>query len=88
MSINQSHHRSLIAFSRPGESVRARAGVDQLLDFEVDLAEACKSYKLKKIVEVLDHGDIPADIPLLGRIGIPFIVFERDGRLWGVNHVS
>jgi serine/threonine protein kinase len=44
--------------------------------FEVHLAEACKERKLRKIISVLDHGDIPADIPLLGPVGIPYIVFE------------
>ena len=36
-----------------------------------------QAIQAKKSFEVLDHGDIPADIPLLGRVGIPYIVFER-----------
>lgn len=44
--------------------------------FEVHLAEACKARKLKRIIKVIDHGDLAADIPLLGQVGIPYIVFE------------
>jgi serine/threonine protein kinase len=45
--------------------------------FEVHLAEACKARKLKKVIKVLDHGDIPAEIPMFGTVGIPYIIFEH-----------
>ncbi len=70
--------KALLIYQQQG--VSTAEALNRITDnhlFEVDLAEACKSYKLKKVVSVLDHGDIPAEIPLLGRVGIPYIVFER-----------
>ncbi len=70
--------KALLIYQQQG--VSTAEALNRITDnhlFEVDLAEACKLYKLKKVVRVLDHGDIPAEIPLLGRVGIPYIVFER-----------
>jgi eukaryotic-like serine/threonine-protein kinase len=45
--------------------------------FEVQLAEICRNRKMDRIIRVLDHGDIPAEIPLLGTVGLPYIIFEN-----------
>lgn len=43
--------------------------------FEVQLAEICRDRKMDRIIRVIDHGDIPAEIPLLGKVGIPYTIF-------------
>ncbi len=69
--------KSLQIYQQNGIStVQAMHNVSDGHLFEVHLAEACKAKKLKRIIRVLDHGDIPAEIPLLGTVGIPYIVFE------------
>lgn len=45
--------------------------------FEVQLAEICRDRKMDRIIRVIDHGDIPGEIPLLGKVGIPYIIFEQ-----------
>lgn len=45
--------------------------------FEVQLAEICRDRKMDRVIRVIDHGDIPAEIPLLGTVGIPYIIFEQ-----------
>jgi serine/threonine protein kinase len=45
--------------------------------FEVHLAEICRDRKMHRIIRVIDHGDIPATVPLLGVVGIPYIIFEH-----------
>ena len=50
--------KALLIYQQQG--VSTAEALNRITDnhlFEVDLAEACKLYKLKKVVRVLDHGD-------------------------------
>ena len=44
--------------------------------FETTLADLCKSKRLRKIVRALSHGEISIDVPPLGEIGFPYVIFE------------
>jgi serine/threonine protein kinase len=45
--------------------------------FEVELVEICRKRKMHRIIRVIDYGDFPATVPLLGAVGIPYIIFEH-----------
>ncbi len=56
------------------EGVSTAEALNRITDnhlFEVDLAEACKWYNLKRVIRVLDHGDIAADVPCSAALAFP-----------------
>jgi len=44
--------------------------------FESQLMDACKEKKLTRVVRALEYGEIALDVPPLGNIGFPFLIFE------------
>ena len=36
----------------------------------------CEKERLRKVVRSLGAGEIPYDIPMLGEIGFPYVIFE------------